>query len=312
MLPLLRAIRASLPQARVDLLIHYPVAELLEQTTGNLLNRIWHYHQVQLLRKPWRLISFFRQIRKQRYDVVITSHNPDNFSLSQALAGRFFAPRCFIGFRHGDSPHFYHIAVPSSTDKHYADAMVDLWRVIAPGSRCEFGGLEIPPHILRKVKEKLHTEMGISPAAPRVLFWLGATGNKILPPAAVEWVYRILQQRKNLPFLLAAGPADREVLKKYPLEIAENTILWEAPLVETAAFFSLFDLFISPDTGPMHLAVAVGCQTFTLFVDSNIRQYGYQQEPKYHAVQWQENSATRTRLTRLLEEKLAQLTPVGK
>ncbi len=285
----------------LHLLIHHPVAELLEQTTGNLISKIWHYNQPQLLKHPLRFFRFLQALRRERFDVAITSHNPDNFSLSQALAGRFFRPRYLIGFDWRDSARYYDIAVTSSIEKHYADAMVDLWRAIDPQAQCRFGGLEIPAGVKEWVSQSFFGEK-TAESQSRVLFWLGATGNKILPPEAVSFVYALLTEKHNIPVQLAAGPADGEVIARYPQHIREQTHLWNASLIETAAFFSLFRLFVSGDTGPMHLAVAVGCPTITIFVNSNIRQYGYRDGERHWAVLWENSEEGKARVRKAVLE----------
>jgi ADP-heptose:LPS heptosyltransferase len=77
------------------------------------------------------------------------------------------------------------------------------------------------------------------------------------------------------------------LLQQYPDWIREKTTIWEAPLPESAAFFSLFSLFVSGDTGPMHLAMALNCPTLTIFVGSNIQQYGYHDGKRHFSLFWQ-------------------------
>lgn len=288
LLPLLRAIKKSRPDIQVDLLIHHPVAELFQATAGNLVDRIWSYNQSKLIVLPWRMAIFFGRLRRQKYDLIITSHNPDNFSLSQALAGRWMKPACLVGFKWKDSDKFYDIAVTSTTKKHYSDAMIDLWRAFDPQANFQSGGLKIPDELMIAMKRKFPQY-----ANGGILIWLGATGKKVLSVEIVEQLVTITASAGDAPILYAAGPADTGHVAGYPKEISENTLIWKTPLLETAAFFSLFKLFISPDTGPMHLAAALGIPTVTIFVESNITQYGYNDGEKHFALQWQEDDAGR-------------------
>ncbi len=296
LLPLLGAIRASGSRIELHFLIHYPVAELMARAApGNLLTRIWPYHQRALLRRPWRYLSLLRNLRRENFDVVITSHNPDNFSLSQALFGRWIRPRWLVGFDARDSRAFYDVAVKSSTEKHYGDAMIDLWRVVDPAAQFRIGGLKLPAEQVEEMKQR--------EGAGGVLLWLGATGSKVLPAAVITFLYQ-QSVASACPVQLAAGPADAAYLQTLPAEIRDRTRLWHAPLTETAAFFAGFDVFFSGDTGPMHLAAALDIPTLTIFVNSNLRQYGYHDGQRHFSLLWRDTPEDREKLRWYLQRLL--------
>ena len=300
LLPLLRAIRTSLPGAEIHLLIHHPVAGLFRESAARWVDRIWPYHQSYLMRWPLRYLRLFRRLRRERFDLVITSHNPDNFSLSQALAGRLMKPGWLVGFDAKDSARFYDVAVASGTEKHYADVMIDLLRIVAPQAVCEIGGLEISPEAKKALGERFpeFAEGGI-------LVWLGATGKKVLPAGVFAFLYEQLREHSDLPVHFAAGTADAGLLHAYPDWIRERTVIWQESLPETAAFFAHFALFVSGDTGPMHLAAALGLPTLTIFIDSNLAQYGYHDEKKHFALQWQDTPECRQGINRAIARLLA-------
>lgn len=296
LLPLLRAIRASRPGIELHYLIHHPVAELMAMAAPpGLLDKIWPYHQRRMLQGPWQYISLLRDLKNERFDLVITSHNPDNFSLSQAIFGRWIRPRWLVGFDARDSRAFYDVAVKSTPEKHYADAMIDLWRIVDPAATCEIGGLQIPAGQREPVRQR--------EGAGGVLIWLGATGKKVLPAAVVTFLYE-QSVASGCPVQLAAGPADAAYLQTLPAEIRDRTRLWRAPLTETAAFFAGFDAFLSGDTGPMHLAAALGIPTLTVFVNSNIRQYGYHDGQRHFSLLWQDTPEDREKLRAYLQQLL--------
>jgi heptosyltransferase-2/heptosyltransferase-3 len=256
------------------------VAELFGAAAGSLIDRIWPYDQPALMKHPWRYLRLFRNLRRERFDAVLTCHNPDNFSLSQALAGRFLGPRWLIGFDGKENARFYDLAVPSSTAKPYAEAMLDLWRAVDPGAAPVAGELTVPAETVSAAAREF------PPAAGGILIWLGATGNKGLPPDALVHLHEQIRKHTELPVQFAAGQADAERLSRYPAWVGERTLIWKRPLTETAAFLSSFRLFVSGDTGPMHLAAALGLPTLAVFVGSNIRQYGRQEEDRHLSLSW--------------------------
>lgn len=302
LLPLLRAIRSSLPESEIHFLIHYPIAELYRETSTGLIDKIWPYNQPALMKHPWRYLTLLRKLRREKFDLIITSHNPDNFSLSQAIFGRLFKPRWLVGFNWQDNARFYDIAVTSHTDKHYSEAMVDLWRAFDPAAECRYGGLQVP----QEVREKVIKEFPQF-AEGGVLIWLGATGNKILPGEVFAFLYEQLRKESGQAVHFAAGPADEPHLRSYPQWIQEQTTIWKAPLLESAAFFSLFNLFASGDTGPMHLAVALNRPTLTIFIDSNMKQYGYNDGGQHFSLFWQDTTEGRQKINQVLKQLLKSL-----
>jgi len=282
LLPLLMAIRRSRSSAEIHLLLHQPVGRLIERFTEGLVDVFWMYDQKKMLSNPPKFLIWLTRLRRQHFDLVISSHNPDNFSLSQAILGRWCNPQVLAGFRWANSPHYYDVAVKSSAENHYSESQLDLWRNFDGRAELEFGGLHVPePDILNAFRE---WKMNVEP--PCALFWLGATGNKTLPPQVVEFILEQVEQIPGLNVKLALGPADAALLRDYPERLAGQTLIWRQPLEQTAIFFAGFDLFISGDTGPMHLAAALGIPTLTIFTGSNMRQYGYNDGHRHISVEY--------------------------
>ena len=291
LIPLLRAIRESGSQIELHFLVHHPVAALLEKAEPPLANRIWAYHQSELMRRPWRMLALISLLRNLQFDVVITSNNPDGFSLSQAIFGRLCKPRWLIGFDAKSGAKYYDVAVKSSNQMHYSDAMIDLWRAVDPAAKFHPGGLQLPA---------APTKNDTSP----VLIWLGATGNKILPGKIFAELNEQIRAIADVPVAFACGPADAAHLQNYPDWIRERTEIWKAPLTETATFFAGFRAFVSGDTGPMHLAVALGIPTLTIFIDSNIRQYGYNDGERHFSILLNDSANTKQLINNALSTLL--------
>ncbi len=297
LLPLIRSIRETSPECTVDVLINLPVASLLNRFAPGLLKQAIVYDQDYLFRNPLRWVRLIRQLRRNKYDVVISSSNPDAFSLSQALFARLVSQGYTVGFRWKDSPRFYHVTVASSREKHYADAQVDLWRWRAPHAPFLLGGLTLPPDEIRHLYHQLTDDL-----KGEVLFWLGATGDKVLPESAVTFIYETLLKAGYERIVLMAGPADRERMTRYSPKIQEKIHFWERPLTDTALYFAGFRLFVSGDTGPMHLAVAVGMPTVTIFTTTNLQQYGYQDGEKHFSLYWRNTPEVRTQLETIISK----------
>ena len=298
LLPLLRAIRENQPDAELHLVLHAPVSRLIEKYTHGLVDVFWHYDQKYLLSNPLRFVKWACRLRREQFDLILSSHNPDNFSLSQALLGRWCSPGLLVGFRWKESTRYYHLAIPSSAEKHYSDAQLDLWRRFHPETALKWGGMEVPETL---VTQKF-AEWNFPLPENTALFWLGATGDKVIPADLIAFVYEQIRKQTGLQVQFALGPADRPLLKRFPEWIREQTVLWERDLQDTAVFFRAYRLFVSGDTGPMHLAVALGLPTLTLFVSSNMEQYGYQDGERHFSIKIGQGAVDRDRIRQALQQ----------
>ncbi|MEL6823113.1 MAG: glycosyltransferase family 9 protein, partial [Calditrichota bacterium] len=278
LLPLLRAMKKTRPEIEIHYLIHHPVASLFKETTSGLVDRYWPYNQPELMSRPWRYLSLLKELRSESFDAVFSINNPDNFSLSQGAFGQLVKAKMLVGFDARDSSGYYDLAIRSTTDKHYADSMVDLWREFDSSARCEFGGFNVSVELQKEIRERYPDKTS------GILIWLGATKSKVLRGEEFETIYRLLEQRGERNIHFAAAPADQGHIASYPKWIQEKTFIWQHSLMETSAYFKQFKLFISADTGPMHLAVALRVPTLTLFQNSNMTQYGYQEKRQHYSI----------------------------
>ena len=291
LIPLLKAISESYQPVQLHFLIHHPIATLLKDLPGVNVERIWSYNQAMLLSRPWRYVSLISALRRERFDVIMSSNNPDNFSLSQAIAGRLMKPRYLVGFDARNSAPFFDIAVQSSTRQHYSRSMVDLWKAVNPAASWSSGGLRVANE--RKIElVKRYPQFG----SGGVLLWLGATGRKVLPGSLFADIHQHFVETSRRAIHFVAGPADEAHLADYPDWIREQTLIWPHHLTETATLFSLMDGFVSADTGPMHLAVALDVPTLAIFINDNIVQYGYQVANRHQAVRWTGSADSRREL----------------
>ena len=84
-------------------------------------------------------------------------------------------------------------------------------------------------------------------------------------------------QEATKSVIVTFGPSEQSLAQQSATET--GAILGPATtLVELADLFHRADAVVSCDTGPMHLAVAVGSPTCGIFVATSPERYGYQGE----------------------------------
>jgi ADP-heptose:LPS heptosyltransferase len=74
--------------------------------------------------------------------------------------------------------------------------------------------------------------------------------------------------------VITSGPADREIAGALAERSPATRLLEPMPLTELAAVLSRADLYIGNDTGPSHLAAAVGTPTLAIFGPTDPRVWG--------------------------------------
>lgn len=260
MLPLIQSIKRSLPEIRIDVLYSSSYTEIFEMHPD--IDSIIEYNQQFLLKNPARYIGFLKNIRKKKYDVVFSSTNSNSFSISQAVFASLLKSEFTIGFDWKQSSEIYSAVVKGNTETHYSQAQVDLWRYFDEDAKSENPKIYFVPDTKNEFKEK------------EILLWFGATGNKILSQKLMQEILHFLNEDKFC-YQLAAGPHDEHLLAKYS-EIKNQDIRFlKGSLKDTAKFFKNYKIVFIPDTGPMHLSVALGIPTVQMFVNSDPVWYAY-------------------------------------
>jgi ADP-heptose:LPS heptosyltransferase len=260
LLPLIQSIKHSIPEIEIDVMYSSSYTQIFENHPD--IHSTIIYDQKYLLKNPYRYLGLIKQLRKNKYDVVFSSTNSNSFSVSQALFAGLLKSEYTVGFDWKESSELYSETVKGNTNIHYADAQVDLWRYFyknAPGKNPK---IYFVPQSISKSDGK------------KVLFWFGATGNKILPRDLFEDIFSFLKAN-NITYQLAAGPHDEHLIKHYPSLKNESIKFLKGSLKDTAKYFKQFPVILIPDTGPTHLAVALGVPTVQIFVNSNPVWYAY-------------------------------------
>lgn len=289
LLPLLRAIRASHPEAVLDLLVHAPVATLYRHCPKPELARILAWDQPVLLRRPWRLLTLLRGLRRRRYDIAVTVHTPGDFSVSQALLGRWLRPGLLVGFDGPEGSVAYDRRAPVIPGRPYREAVVDLWRTVDPAAVCDTRPMRLEG-------------AGTPERGAPVLLWLGATGDKVLPADLLAFLYEEMRSRFDREVRLAAPAGDAVRLgPDIPRWVLDRLELWEGDLVGAGRRFRRHAVVVGGDTGPMHLAVALGCPTLTIFTRSDRDVYGHALQGRHYPCRWEGRPDDRVAISRVLD-----------
>jgi ADP-heptose:LPS heptosyltransferase len=88
---------------------------------------------------------------------------------------------------------------------------------------------------------------------------------------------RVLASEPGTTLVLTGGPGDRAMVDEVRRALGDRPVVDAAAVLDlpgTAALLARLDVLITGDTGPMHLAAAVGTPVVALFGPSDPRRYG--------------------------------------
>jgi heptosyltransferase I len=262
-LPLAAGLREAHPNARIDWLVDTRHAAILDYVDG--LTSVVHV-DTRRWRGPTGLARVVPALRRRRYDVAIDAQG----LLKSAALARVAGARHVIGFarphlREPQAGWAYRETV-APTGPHVLDKTRALARALgAPIDPLRFGLRPPPTPLVRATR----VVMGIAPDAPFVVLNPGAAWpNKRWPEARFAELARAIHTRHGLPSLIVHGPQEGVLAAQITRLAGDPSVVGPAPptnLGELLAYLAEASLVISGDTGPLHLAAALGRPVVGLF-----------------------------------------------
>jgi ADP-heptose:LPS heptosyltransferase len=282
--PAIAAVRRFLPDARIDLVVGGWNREL-----ASLLPGIDHVHALDL---PWlargagsATISDVRAAigawRKDRPDLAI---NFEGDIRSHALMWATGAARR-VGFdMAGGGPLLTERVVYDPR----AHVTANCLRLVARACNrpeadvvLEPAPLAIPEHLRIDALRRLGTMPATPDGRPRPFVGVHPSAGRLVKqwaPAAFSRAALELARRHQAVIVLTGSDEDRPVVEEVkaglPQDVTVIDLTGQLDLVQLAAVLERMQLLLSVDTGPMHLAAAVGTPVVGVFGPSDPRRWG--------------------------------------
>jgi lipopolysaccharide heptosyltransferase II len=259
-LPTLQALRAGYPRAHIAWLVKRQWAPLLERADG--LDRVW---DVGPGLGGW--LSVVPRLRAERFDLVVDLQGLLRSGVMAWLTG---CPRRvgFANAREG-SPVFYTDRVPVPTTEMHA---VDRYLLAAAAAGAPWNGEpQFGLHSLPEDEHEVDTlldQHGVRRGSPWAAFGVSARWpTKRWPAESFAAVAEALQRDSGVRAVLIGGAEDREAAREViarmsgsPVDITGKTGLRLLP-----ALLSSASVLVTNDSGPMHVASAVGTPVVAIF-----------------------------------------------
>ncbi len=267
--PAIRALKEHFPRINICVLAKAGGAEIFR---GNpLINRIF------VLRKgAANLFSLFRELRRGHFDTVVVFHATDRIIWLMAyLTG---ATEIIGSKRHSKEMDFVitqPVEIPHNTHAIHARHLL----IRELGVKSDSKKIEL--FIADQEKRHINTflkECGISKDSFVIGFQPGAAKPyKRWPEKNFIKLGKMLSaNRNNIRIIITGNNREKELAQKIANEISAISLAGKLTLFETSAAIERCNIFITNDTGPMHIAVALETPTIALFSatgEENIKPY---------------------------------------
>jgi ADP-heptose:LPS heptosyltransferase len=286
--PAIRAVREAYPHAYIAGMFHTRHADLFRNNPH--LNGVIPYHG-----KYRRLLSTVAALRRGRFDVVAIAHgnDPDIIPLAYLSGARFVVriPNDSTRFRFLLSNPDLTPANGRVPGQHAVEARLRVARLLGARGDDRRMILQVHPEAAGTVGAFLE-ERGVRSEDPLVGFQVGAStpsrmwfGDKF-----AELGRRLLRRHPRLWIAITGSPEEREYCRMVARAIGENhRILVTAgylSLPQVAALVDRLSVLVSPDTGTLHMAVALGRPAVALYAMADSGITGPDPaDPRYRIIQ---------------------------
>ncbi len=272
-LPAIADVRALAPAARIDLVVGSWNADLARVVPA--------VNAVETLDAAWlsrdgdgrplaSLLRTARSWRARQYDLVINFEPDIRSNLMAAAAGGAWT----AGYRSSGGGALLDVALDFDARAH---TTVNARRLVAAAfdrtPPVAVGPLLAIPEVARRTAgERLPPRagplIGIHPSGGRAI--------KQWDPARFAAVARRLVDERGATIVLTGATADRVLVDRVSGQLPADRVVdvaGDQDLLTLAAILERLDLFITGDTGPMHVAAAVGTPIVAIFGPSDPGRY---------------------------------------
>jgi heptosyltransferase II len=289
MTPLLNALKAALPDAGVDVLVAEGFEDILSENPNIDRFIIFQKQKARLI--PWWYLGFIRKLKKERYDLAIDVSNGHHFSLNNVLLTFFSGARYRLGYDRGDAGTFMNVLVPPPPESTpMAEAMQGVIDQIFPGIR-KYQTVFYVGDQDRSFAGEWLQEHSIAETDSFIVIHPGGKGKK-------RWgeenfaglIDRIASGGEKI--VVIKGKSEKKTINSlYTLAESGFEILEKVSVGQMAAIIERSMLFISGDTGPLHVAEALGKPVVAIFLASDAQVYGHHGK-KTRVITGKESSVT--------------------
>jgi ADP-heptose:LPS heptosyltransferase len=269
--PLINELHKQLPDAKIDIIVGMKLAGKILEPMPNV-ERVIDIPR-KLLLHPIELLKYIKNARSKEYDIALNIAGGSTSSQIVSLLAKakykasFDSDKLWADFTHVQER-------GKVTHKHMGLEVLEFLRFFDLKIPEEPPSLDIKltNEEIKKGKEDLEdllTQHQIDTNKKVITIFRNARfDKKISDEWWSEWIDKLLEADKDIVIVDVLSP-------DIPQKLNEKVLAYSnKELRVLGAFFRTSDLYVSADTGPMHLAVASGAKVLALFNKTDIAVYG--------------------------------------
>ncbi|OCL25587.1 lipopolysaccharide heptosyltransferase II [Orenia metallireducens] len=265
--PFIRNLRNKYPKAKIDMIVNSSFFDIIE---GNpYLDQVYAYNKKWSIKESW---SFARRLSQNNYDLGLNPHG----NWRTALLLKVINPAYTIGFGGKGRGIWLDQELAPADNMHMVDVYLNFLAEIGFES-IDNQGIEL--QVNQEASENMADFLqkhGIKDEDRVVgLNTGGSWPTKQWTKDGFAQLGDRLQEEFKAKVIFFGGPGDVERVNEIVKMMNTTPIIatGKTTLKELAALAARCDLFISGDTGPVHVAAAVGTPTIALFGPSDEQKY---------------------------------------
>ena len=250
------ALKKQFPKAEIDLLLPAKFSDIM--LDDRRINSVIPVYKKDYISKPWELFKLLKKLRKRRYDIAIDCSDVNSHSSTGAAYTLLSGAAVTAGWEIGD---FFDLKAHRHDEIMHASEM---YRRLISGI---FGReLEGDPYFEMSSPEILDEK-------PLIGINCGGRDDKKWPLNNFIRLGEILSE-KNIPAEYILGP-DEEDLRKLLLENLSPhcNLLPLIPVADLKGKFRRYSVFVTSDSGPMHVAWSLNIPVIAIFLSSEMEKF---------------------------------------
>ncbi|MGI9168161.1 MAG: glycosyltransferase family 9 protein [Pyrinomonadaceae bacterium] len=270
-LPALRAIRERFPRAKITVAAGKPGAEIVNLSgyadSTLVVDRVALRDGLKILSLA-KMIRLVKDVRRAQFDFVIDLHSLSETNLLGYLSG---APKRLYSRRPGRSLNYLAKFDPpppvedNNPNKHLVDRYLEVLLPLRISNAARVPTLRTRSEDDATVERLLQKEKAAA-GTPLVGLYPGAghPSRRWPLPRFGELADRLVRN-DNVRVIVFTGPEERQMLKEIRVSFPRSVIVFDKLTIpQLAAALARLSVLVSNDTGPMHIAAAVGATTVVL------------------------------------------------
>jgi len=276
-IPLIKALKEDYPDCELHLITGYKYGEILSHVKE--VDDIILFHQKRAVRNPFYYFGFRKKLRKANYDLVIDAGSMTSLSVNNILLGKAARSKVFVGYDRKESWSFLNISVPIiDENSHESYRFLHLADYLSGKKRRNYPSLTPTNGEIAEAEEVIH-KLGIEQEDKIIGINIGGRYDKRWDFDSFLKLITSIQNDGN-KIIVFSGPDEIELAKTINKIHTENIFSFNSPPIGLfLGLISKCSLFITGDTGPLHLAAAMDIPCVQLFLVDNYKRYGYTNSP---------------------------------